>query len=182
MRKWWIMPLMAVFGLMLSLAVYIVYLSFVNLPRQELRTICAEGVLLQSDGTTTSCQVELTGILAQYRLGDNPPFYYTEELSSAQGLFLDGERLIGKMSLGWYAGRGEYITFSKNGTRLFLPRDLSFVVIITPDGCGGKQVAIAPADAPTDWKARLNLLGEDSWLRYICGEDCDLLLSYTYPE
>lgn len=174
------MPLMAVFGLMLSLAAYIVYLSFVNIPKQELRTICTEGILLQADGTTTSCQVELTGILAEYRLGDNPPFFYTNGLSSTQGLFLDGNRLIGKMSLGWYTGRGDYITFAKNGTRLFLPRDLSFVVVITPDGHGGKQVAVAPADSLTNWESRLSLLGGDAWLRYICGEDCDLLLSYVH--
>lgn len=176
MRRWWIAPLVLVFSLILTLGVYIIYLSFVNVPKEELRTFVEDGLLIHTDGSTEPCQVVLTGILAEYRLGEKPPFFYTQELASRQGLFLNGKHLIQRLSLGWYKGRGDYITFIKNGTRLFLARDMAFVVMITPDGSGGRQVAAAPAATPDEAVALLKLLGEDPWLRYICPNDCDFLL------
>ncbi len=176
MKRWWITPLALVFGTILSLIVYIVYLSFVNVPKETLTVFSQPGLIVSADGSIEECEIELTGILAEYRLGDKPPFFYTQELASQQGLFLNDQRLIQKMSLGWYKGRGEYVTYIKNGTRFFVARDLAFVVVLTPDGAGGMQVAAAPANTLEEMQAMLLILGEDPWLRYICPSHCDQLL------
>lgn len=167
--------LIPVFVFLLAM-VFLVYAVFAaHVPRKTETFFSEQGLLFQEDGTSASCQIGLGGTLAEYMVGSKPPYFYTNEYASKQGLFLNGEKVANKMLLGWYNQEAQYVTSEKNSIRFFVDRELETVIMILPDIGHGRQLAIAPAITEADAWALVADLLQDATVKFYCPEEWQFL-------
>ena len=167
--------LIPVFVFLFAMAIFVAGVFAAHVPKKTEQYFSQSGLLFQEDGTYTTCQVGLGGTSAKYLVGSKHPYFFTNEYSNRQGLFLNGEKLAAKMLLGWYNEDAKYVTSEKNRIRFFVDRDFQTVVMILPDTGNGYQLAVAPAESESEAWALVADLLQDTTLKFYCKEDWALL-------
>lgn len=120
-----------------------------------------DGFLLPEEGAAESCTVSIGGTMRTYRLNVRQPQFFNNVYNNKEGVLIDGQQILNKLSLAWNEEDNRFTRMVRNGITFTTDRDLSFLLAVIPDGKDADFVAIAPAATEAEAKELLRSIIED---------------------
>lgn len=153
-----------------------VFLVVLHTPIETTVTFQEPAVILSDEGWLSHGEVKLAGTMVTFRYNVDTPYFVTNQSSRKQGLFLNDGRLLSRLVLPWETEELDFVTHIHNGTRIFVNRNLSVVIMITPDGKDSDKVAIAPAKDLAEARSVIEMLISDLHISGRYANECRYLL------